>query len=63
LYLKECDSINNIKIGLHVLAALAVIGGIYRAVTAVDAALASMLMSQYLLWAILFEVAALNVRE
>jgi hypothetical protein len=37
-------------IPLHVLAVLAVIGGLYRT----DA------LSQYLLWAILFEMGALN---
>jgi hypothetical protein len=54
----------SIEIGLHVLAGLAVIGGIYRAVTtpAAEALLASSLLSQYLLWAILFEVAALNAK-
>jgi len=52
-----------LAIALHALAALAVVGGVYRAVSEVDDALAALYMIQYLLWAILFEVAALNLRE
>jgi hypothetical protein len=48
---------------LHVLAGLAVIGGIYRAVTEADPALTSSLMSQYLLWAILFEVINFHIKD
>lgn len=47
---------------LHGLAVLAVIGGIYRGLDA-DAVLKSALMTQYLLWAILFEVAALHLKK
>jgi hypothetical protein len=52
-----------IKILLHFLAVLAVIGGIYRAVTEADPALTSALMSQYLLWAILFEVINVQIKD
>jgi hypothetical protein len=48
---------------LHFLAILAVIGGIYNAVTESDPALTSALMSKYLLWAILFEIVNLNIKE
>lgn len=42
---------------------LAVIGGIYRAATADAETLKALLMSEYLLWAILFEIGALNAKE
>jgi hypothetical protein len=41
---------------------LAVIGGIYRAATAYDPTMKPLLMGQYLLWAILFEIGALNAK-
>ncbi|WP_456474325.1 hypothetical protein [Candidatus Pyrohabitans sp.] len=50
-------------LAMHLLAALAVIGGVYRAVTEVEDALAALYMIQYLLWAILFEIVALNLRQ
>ena len=53
-----CDK--RLVIPLHALAVLAVIGGIYRAATTGDATLKTMLMGKYLLWAILFEIGALN---
>jgi hypothetical protein len=52
-----------VTLAMHLLAVLAVIGGIYRAVREVDDALAALYMIQYLLWAILFEVAALNLKD
>ncbi len=52
-----------VALAMHALAVLAVIGGIYRAVREVDDALAALYMIQYLLWAILFEVAALNLKD
>ncbi len=49
---------------LHILAVLAVIGGIYRSVTEYDyPTLRPLIMSQYLLWAILFEIGVLNIKE
>ena len=50
-------------LAMHLLAALAVIGGVYRAVTEVEDALAALYMIQYLLWAILFEIVALNLKQ
>ncbi|MEE9474969.1 MAG: hypothetical protein V3V36_04775 [Candidatus Hydrothermarchaeaceae archaeon] len=48
---------------LHILAVIAVIGGIYRSLTAYDPTLKPLIMSQYLLWAILFEIGVLNIKE
>jgi hypothetical protein len=47
----------------HILAVIAIIGGIYRATGADSDALTSSLMSQYILWAILFEILALNFKD
>jgi hypothetical protein len=58
------DSIaNGITYALHALAALAVMGGVLRSLGAESAELSSMLMAQYLLWAILLEMAALNLKK
>lgn len=49
---------------LHILALLAVIGGIFRAGTTDGGeTLKALLMSEYLLWAIFFEIAVLNVKD
>ena len=55
--------IEPINLIFHALAALAIIGGIYRAVHADDDLLTSSLMSQYILWAIFFEIVNLNFKE
>ena len=51
---------------LHMLAAISVIGGLFRVFaleTGSGVVTRNIVMSQYLLWAILFEIAALNVKE
>ncbi len=55
---------NELKV-LHGLAAISIIGGLIRvfAIAAHDVALRSNIMSQYLLWAILFEIVALNIKD
>ena len=55
-----------LKNPLHVLAAISVIGGLVRVFaleTGSGVVTRNIVMSQYLLWAILFEIAALNVKE
>jgi hypothetical protein len=59
----EVGLIKPIELILHVLAGLAILGGIFRATTTTDPQLSSLLMSQYLLWAILFEIIAFNTKE
>ncbi|WP_457554430.1 hypothetical protein [Candidatus Pyrohabitans sp.] len=54
---------DRLRTAMHALALLAVIGGIYRAAGEVDDAFAALYMIQYLLWAILFEVVALNLKD
>ncbi len=50
---------------LHILAAISIVGGLIRVLALVDGDVATknIVMSQYVLWAILFEVAALNFKE
>ncbi len=50
------------KIVFHALAGLAIVGGIYRA-TIGDVDERDLLMSKYILWAILFEVVNLNIKD
>ena len=57
------DKINKIQLVFHIVAILAIIGGIYRAVTASTPELSSSLMSQYILWAILFIVISFNFKN
>ena len=55
-----------LKNPLHMLAAISVIGGLVRVFaleTGSGVVTRNIVMSQYLLWAILFEIAALNVKE
>jgi hypothetical protein len=63
IYWRRFDIIEKVELALHALTGLAVLGGIYRALTAATSELSSLLMSQYLLWAILFEVIALNLKK
>lgn len=51
-----------IKYIMHVHAIIAIIGGIYRSSRADDEAIAVALMTQYILYAILFELIAINVQ-
>ncbi len=55
---------NELK-ALHALAAISVIGGLIRVFTLLEAdvQLRNIVMSQYVLWAILFEMVALNLKE
>jgi hypothetical protein len=50
---------------MHVLAVISIIGGLIRVFGLIDANVMTknIVMSQYVLWAILFEVAALNLKE
>ena len=59
----EVNYINKIQIIFHFLAILAIIGGIYRATTAGTPELTSSYMSQYILWAILFEIISFNFKD
>ena len=54
---------HKIQIIFHVHATAAIIGGIYRSVTAATPELSSSLMSQYILYAILFEILSLNFKN
>jgi len=51
-----------IKYVLHIHAIIAIIGGIYRSSTASSDTLAVAYMTQYILYAILFEIIALNIQ-
>ncbi len=53
------------KKAMHVLAAISVLGGLIRVFGLLDADVATknIVMSQYVLWAILFEIAALHLKE
>ncbi len=50
---------------LHALAVISILGGLVRVFGLVDGDVMTknIVMSQYVLWAILFEIAALNVKE
>jgi hypothetical protein len=50
---------------LHSLAVISIVGGILRVFALLDGDVTTknIVMSQYVLWAILFEVAALNLKE
>ncbi len=50
---------------LHALAAIAIVGGIIRVFALLDGDVTTrnIVMSQYVLWAILFEVAAANLKS
>jgi hypothetical protein len=50
---------------MHALAALSIVGGLLRVfgLMTPDVELQNIVMSQYVLWAILFEVAALNIKD
>ncbi len=49
----------------HILAVISVLGGLIRVFALIDGDVATknIVMSQYVLWAILFEVVALNVKD
>lgn len=51
-----------IKYVLHIHAIIAIIGGIYRSTHASSDELAVAYMTQYILYAILFEIIALNIQ-
>jgi hypothetical protein len=50
---------------MHALAVVSIIGGLIRVFGLIDASveIKNIVMSQYVLWAILFEIAALNLKE
>lgn len=50
---------------LHILAVISILGGLVRVFSLGDGdvMIKNLVMSQYVLWAILFEIAALNVKE
>jgi len=50
---------------MHALAVLSIVGGLVRVFGLLDADVATknIVMAQYVLWAILFEIAALNIKE
>jgi hypothetical protein len=49
----------------HVLAAISIVGGLLRVFALLDGDVMTknIVMSQYVLWAILFEIIALNLKE
>lgn len=53
------------KSAMHTLAAISVLGGLIRVFALLDADVATknIVMSQYVLWAIFFEVVALNLKD
>ncbi len=53
------------KSAMHTLAAISILGGLIRVFVLLggDVATKNIVMSQYVLWAILFEVVALNLKE
>ncbi|MFQ5887267.1 MAG: hypothetical protein ACE5HY_01055 [Candidatus Hydrothermarchaeales archaeon] len=55
----------NIIKGLHALALLSIVGGFYRTTTisAANLELRVLVMIEYLVWAILFELLVINLKE
>ncbi|MEE8358607.1 MAG: hypothetical protein V3R82_04275 [Candidatus Hydrothermarchaeales archaeon] len=53
----------NIIKGLHAFALISVVSGFYRTTTISDPNLSVFVMIEYLLWAILFEILAKNLKE
>ncbi|MFQ5814869.1 MAG: hypothetical protein ACE5G7_00020 [Candidatus Hydrothermarchaeaceae archaeon] len=55
---------NELK-ALHALAAISIVGGLLRVFALLDGDVMTknIVMSQYVLWAILFEIVALNIKD
>lgn len=53
----------NVIKGLHALALLSVLGGFYRTTTIGAVDLKVLVMIEYLVWAILFEILVINLKE